>query len=291
MGVGVWFWLQAPPLPDSKPPLGEKAGDRPDLANESSPSGSPPPPPNEPPHPLPADSRGFPSAESQESSISENAPLMPSAPPAGATARTPFADWPRLAMEPSLAEIASDWEANPAQWSPVVMPLPDGEEVTVTVEQVELLGPSGGSFVGRVENEPESSVKLSFRGGAEAGVIRRPALDQLVRIVPDGDGAVRMQVSSLAAEETTRSPGTLFPAPEMPPSPRRLPPPMDPGSGPGLPRGSGESARGGAGLSSGEGDSPSPQGFPGEFPDFPPPPPPPSLPPPSMGSSETPANP
>ena len=131
-------------------------------------------------------------------------------PPVKEVPPLPFQDWPRMAMEPSLEEIAASWEEDPERWSPIVMPLPDGEEITVEIEEVDLIGESGGSFDGRVVGEPGSSVRLSFRGGAESGMIRRPEKDQVVRIIPDGDGVVRMKAGSLSEEEAG---GGLIPAP------------------------------------------------------------------------------
>lgn len=143
-------------------------------------------------------------------------------PPTEEVPPLPFQDWPQLAMEPSLEEIAASWEEDPGSWSPIVMPLPDGEEVTVEIEEVELIGESGGSFGGRVVGEPNSSVRLSFRGGAESGLIQRPAIDQVIRIIPDGSGIVRMKAGSLSEEEAG---GGLIPAP--PPMASPLPPPSN----------------------------------------------------------------
>ena len=201
-------------------------------------------------------------------------------PPPDPETEPPFEDWSRMVVEPSLQEIAYRWEADPQQWAPLILPMPDGSEVTMEVDEVELMGDDGGSFVGRVQDEPFSSVELSFRGRAESGTIRRPATNELVRMVPDGEGAVRMQVSSLSGEGQAGAGAGDFPIPQGKPSaaPPPLPPPMESGTR--------DSARKDA--------EPPPEAFPSAPPaeaptmeeileDFPsaPPPPPPDFDPPS----------
>lgn len=148
------------------------------------------------------------------------APLVPEAPRESAP-EGPFADSPAvrvqetLKIDPPMREIGRAWLSDSAQRTNFSMPVSGGRDLEIEVDRFEAIGEEGGEFIGKVKGVPGSTVRLSYRGSAEAGTIRLPSENRVYRILPGEGGEVVVQERNLAMDE---------PPVPLPPDIRNLPP-------------------------------------------------------------------
>lgn len=148
------------------------------------------------------------------------APFVPEAPRESAP-QGPFADSPAvraqetLKIDPPMREIGRAWLSDRAQRSNFSMPVSGGRDLEIEVDRFEAIGEEGGEFIGTVKGVPGSTVRLSYRGSAEAGTIRLPSENRVYRILPGEGGQVVVQERNLAMDE---------PPVPLPPDIRNLPP-------------------------------------------------------------------
>lgn len=148
------------------------------------------------------------------------APLVPEAPRESAP-EGPFADSPAvrvqetLKIDPPMREIGRAWLSDRAQRTNFSMPVSGGRDLEIEVDRFEAIGEEGGEFIGTVKGVPGSTVRLSYRGSAEAGTIRLPSENRVYRILPGEGGQVVVQERNLAMDE---------PPVPLPPDIRNLPP-------------------------------------------------------------------
>lgn len=94
----------------------------------------------------------------------------------------------RAQLKPALKEIAQDFQAGrPARIS---VPLFDGQEAVVVVDNFTPYGKEAGAFSGKVEGDPGSFVSVSFYEDAESGSIQFPAQNLVYTIQPEPDGSI-----------------------------------------------------------------------------------------------------
>lgn len=143
-------------------------------------------------------------------------------------AATPFADSPevrkqeRIKIDPPIREIGQAWLDDEGR-NDFSMPVTDGRDLQIQVERFESIGGQAGEFIGSVKGLPGSSVRLSYRGTAEAGTIRIPTENRTYRIFPGKDGAVIVQERDLNNEAAAKAMPPLNV--ELPPVPDFIPPP------------------------------------------------------------------
>lgn len=141
----------------------------------------------------------------------------------------PFAESPALRtqetfnVDPTLREIGRTWLDDKGQ-DDFAMPVTGQRDLLIEVDQFEALGREGGKFVGSVKGYPDSSVQLSYRGKAEAGIIRLPSESRIYRIYPGQNGAIVVQDRDLALDEQLTATEPPFDA-VLPPVPDFIPPP------------------------------------------------------------------
>ena len=100
-------------------------------------------------------------------------------------------------LGPSLKEIARDFQAGrPARIS---VPLFDGKEALVVVDNFTPYGEKAGAFSGKIEGDPGSFVNISFYEDAESGSIQFPAQNLVYTIQPEPDGSVVIGEVDVAA--------------------------------------------------------------------------------------------
>lgn len=100
-------------------------------------------------------------------------------------------------LRPSLKEIARDFQAGrPARIS---VPLFDGKEALVVVDNFTPYGEEAGAFSGKIEGDPGSFVSVSFFEDAESGSIQFPAQNLVYTIQPEPDGSVVIGEVDVAA--------------------------------------------------------------------------------------------
>lgn len=128
-----------------------------------------------------------------------------------------------IMIDPPMRDIGSAWMDNPEGRSNFSMPISDGRDVEIEVERFVSIGNDGGEFIGTVKGLPGSSVRLSYRGNAEAGTISIPSENKVFRFYPASNGSIVLQERDLAAEEAA----TIAPPlnVELPPVPNFIPPP------------------------------------------------------------------
>ena len=104
------------------------------------------------------------------------------------------------------------------------MPVSEGRDLEIQVERFESMGEEGGEFIGTVIGAPGSTVRLSYRGTAEAGRIDIPSEGRSYQILPGRDGEIIVQDRNPSLEAQA---GALFPPVgiELPPVPEFIPPP------------------------------------------------------------------
>ncbi|NBB80124.1 MAG: hypothetical protein GVY36_11880 [Verrucomicrobia bacterium] len=140
---------------------------------------------------------------------------------------SPFAETPDMLgqesfrIDPPMQEIGEAW-INDTGRSDFSMPITGGKVLDIEVDRFEMIGEDGGEFTGSVKGRPGSSVRLSYRGSSEAGVIRMPSENRLIRIMPGRDGGVVVQERDLAMAERANAeiPANM----EIPPVPDFIPP-------------------------------------------------------------------
>jgi hypothetical protein len=133
-------------------------------------------------------------------------------------------------MDPPLKQLGREWLSEEGRRD-FTMPLPDGEEAVVRVERFVSIGDDGGEFRGTLEGYPDSSVNLSYRGSGEAGSIRIPSENRLIRVFPGPEGEVVLSEVELDEAGPPGLPEGLS-IPEEPP-PNFIPePPPEIGGGP-----------------------------------------------------------
>lgn len=143
-------------------------------------------------------------------------------------AATPFADSPevrkqeRIKIDPPIREIGQAWLDDEGR-NDFSMPVTDGRDLQIQVERFESIGSQAGEFIGSVKGLPGSSVRLSYRGTAEAGTIRIPTENRTYRIFPGKDGAVIVQERDLNNEAAAKAMPPLNV--ELPQVPDFIPPP------------------------------------------------------------------
>lgn len=143
-------------------------------------------------------------------------------------AATPFSNNPAvrgqetIKIDPPMREIGQAW-LNDEERSNFSMPVTGGRDLQIEVERFESIGGQAGEFIGSVKGLPGSSVRLSYRGTAEAGTIRIPSENRSYHILPGKDGAVIVQERDLNQEESAK--GTPPFNAEIPPAPDFIPPP------------------------------------------------------------------
>lgn len=141
----------------------------------------------------------------------------------------PFAESPALRtqetfnVDPTLREIGRTWLDDKGR-DDFAMPVTGQRDLLIEVDQFEALGREGGKFVGSVKGYPDSSVQLSYRGKAEAGIIRLPSESRIYRIYPGQNGAIVVQDRDLALDEQLTATEPPFDA-VLPPVPDFIPPP------------------------------------------------------------------
>ena len=126
-------------------------------------------------------------------------------------------------VEPPLQSIGQNWKAG-RKTSNFTMPVSEGRDLEIQVERFESTGEDGGKFTGTVIGAPGSTVRLSYRGSAEAGRINIPSEGRSYRILPAKDGAIIVQDRNPSLEAQA---GSVFPpvGVELPPVPDFIPPP------------------------------------------------------------------
>jgi hypothetical protein len=111
----------------------------------------------------------------------------------------------RARLKPSLKDIAQDFQAGrPARIS---VPLFDGQEAVVLVDNFTPYGEEAGAFSGKVEDDPGSFVSIAYYEDAESGSIQFPAQNLVYTIQPELDGSVligEVDVSALGECATCR---------------------------------------------------------------------------------------
>jgi hypothetical protein len=137
-------------------------------------------------------------------------------------------------VEPPMQSIGQEWKAG-RQTSNFTMPVSEGRDLEIQVERFESTGEDGGEFTGTVIGAPDSTVRLSYRGSAEAGRIDIPSEGRSYRILPGKDGAIIVQDRNPSLEAQA---GAVFPpvGVELPPVPDFIPPPPPSGIFEGIPR-------------------------------------------------------
>jgi len=162
--------------------------------------------------------------EAAEQTVQTATPAEPSSVPEG-----PFADsesvraQETMKIDPPMREIGSAWMEDSAQRNNFSMPVPGGRDLEIEVERFEAIGDEGGEFIGKVKGSPDSSVRLSYRGRAEAGTIRLPSENRVYRILPGKSGEIVVQDRDLAMDEPS---ATMPPSGvDIPPMPNFTPPP------------------------------------------------------------------
>lgn len=126
-------------------------------------------------------------------------------------------------VDPPMRSIGQDWKSG--QGTPTfIMPVSEGRDLEIQVERFESIGEEGGEFTGTVIGAPGSTVRLSYRGSAEAGRIDIPSEGRSYRILPGKDGAIIVQDRNPSLEAQA---GATFPPAgiELPPVPDFIPPP------------------------------------------------------------------
>ena len=137
-------------------------------------------------------------------------------------------------VDPPMQLIGQDWKAG-RQTSNFTMPVSEGRDLEIQVERFESTGEDGGEFTGSVIGAPGSTVRLSYRGSAEAGRIDIPSEGRSYQILPGKDGAIIVQDRNPSLEAQA---GAVFPpiGVELPPVPDFIPPPPPSGIFEGIPR-------------------------------------------------------
>ena len=139
----------------------------------------------------------------------------------------PFADssvkvQETIKIDPPITEIGQAWLSGESQ-NNFSMPVTGGRNLDIDVERFEAIEEEGGVFIGRVKDRPDSSVRLSYRGRAEAGSIRLPSENLTYRIFPGQSGSVVVQERDMAIDESNAAqPPANF---KIPPVPDFTPPP------------------------------------------------------------------
>ena len=137
-------------------------------------------------------------------------------------------------VDPPMRSIGQDWKSG--QGTPTfIMPVSEGRDLEIQVERFESIGEEGGEFTGTVIGAPGSTVRLSYRGSAEAGRIDIPSEGRSYRILPGKDGAIIVQDRNPSLEAQA---GATFPPAgiELPPVPDFIPPPPPSGIFDAMPR-------------------------------------------------------
>jgi len=115
----------------------------------------------------------------------------------------------RTQLRPSLNEIASDFQAGePARIS---VPLFDGNEAVVVVDNFTPYGERAGAFTGKVEGDEGSFVSIAFFEDAESGSIQFPAQNLVYAIQPEPDGSVLVGEVDIEAVATCGTCAGLVP--------------------------------------------------------------------------------
>ena len=137
-------------------------------------------------------------------------------------------------VDPPMRSIGQDWKSGQGT-STFIMPVSEGRDLEIQVERFESIGEEGGEFTGTVIGAPGSTVRLSYRGSAEAGRIDIPSEGRSYRILPGKDGAIIVQDRNPSLEAQA---GATFPPAgiELPPVPDFIPPPPPSGIFEGIPR-------------------------------------------------------
>lgn len=91
-------------------------------------------------------------------------------------------------LSPPLREVARFYRQDGA--ARFTMPLFDGREVTVVVDNFMEDGPDDGVVSGEVEGNEGSLVSLGFVGEAEAGTVQLPLTGEVYEIRPSPNGGV-----------------------------------------------------------------------------------------------------
>lgn len=128
-----------------------------------------------------------------------------------------------IKIDPPMSEIGRSWTEEGGQRYNFSMPVTGGRDLEVEVDRFIAIGQDGGEFIGRVKGKPESSVRLSYRGGAEAGTIQLPSENKSYRVLPNQGKEVVVQERDLRMDESAASmpPGDVA----IPPVPEFTPPP------------------------------------------------------------------
>ena len=109
-------------------------------------------------------------------------------------------------LDPSLRQIADGFRKG--QTAKISVPLFDGREAVVVVEDFTPYGQDGGAFDGVLEGDPGSFVSMAFYQDAESGSIQLPAQNLVYTIQPEPDGSVlvgEVDVAALGACGSCRS--------------------------------------------------------------------------------------
>jgi hypothetical protein len=103
----------------------------------------------------------------------------------------------RAQLKPSLKDIAQDFQAGRS--ARISVPLFDGQEAVVVVDNFTPYGKEAGAFSGKVEGDPGSFVSVSYYEDAESGSIQFPAQNLVYTIQPEPDGSVLIGEVDVAA--------------------------------------------------------------------------------------------
>lgn len=100
-------------------------------------------------------------------------------------------------LKPSLRDIAKQFQnGRPARIS---VPLFDGKEAIVVVDDFTAYGENAGAFSGKIEGDEGSFANIAFFDDAESGSIQFPAQNLVYAIQPVPDGSVLIGEVDVAA--------------------------------------------------------------------------------------------